>query len=58
MKEVSHFFDKYKFIDVSEQVIKYLRKNREKFVDRIFVPTLNSLVNSIRTNTKQEWANY
>lgn len=34
------------------------RRKREKFIDKIFLPSLASLVNSTKKHKKSEWANY
>jgi len=42
-------------LDPCEIIIKNLKKNREKFVDNIFLASISSLVNSLKNNKKPEW---
>ena len=42
-------------LDRANNIIKTLRKSRDKFFDIIFLPTLTSLVNSTKRNKKPEW---
>ncbi len=41
--------------DPSVQIMKELRRNRDKFVDTIFRAGIASLVNSLKNNKKPEW---
>ena len=44
-----------KVLDPCERIIKTLKKNRDKFVDNIFLASISSLVNSLKNNKKPEW---
>jgi hypothetical protein len=39
-------------------MIRQLKKSREKFADRVFTPSITSLVNSVKKYKRTEWASY